>query len=314
MKIPVTVLMPVYNGALHIKEAIDSVLAQTFTEFELLIVNDGSTDDTAAIVRQYSDPRIVLLERANGGVSAALNTGLAAARGKYIARFDADDVCYPVRLGVQVNFLESNPDYVMVGSDADYMTEEGEYIHTFRNVGYTDADIRESLAIHCSFIHSSVMYRREVVLSLGGYEVKAHTFEDYFLWTKLIHQGKVCNLPQPLIKVRFNTASVTVDEKDQDKEFQKLKKKALMCGEITDDEGRRINAGVKRLTLRRKQGSYHRLLAKKFLWNNYKPAKARSHIWLSVKVEPLRFTAYFLLLVSLLPQAVINWLYKTKKG
>src|SRR5687768_3609783 len=115
MSVPVTVLMPVYKGERHIAEAIDSVLAQTFRDFELLIVNDGSTDGTAAIVKAYNDQRIVLLSRPNGGVSAALNTGLEQARGEYIARFDADDVCYPHRLQVQYDFLRSHPDYVMVG-------------------------------------------------------------------------------------------------------------------------------------------------------------------------------------------------------
>ena len=104
-EVPITVLMPAYNAAQYIAEAIQSVLEQTFTNFELLIVNDGSTDHTSNVLASFTDPRIRVINQVNGGVSVALNAGLREARGTYIARFDADDVCYPYRLEQQYLFV-----------------------------------------------------------------------------------------------------------------------------------------------------------------------------------------------------------------
>src|ERR1700755_1199399 len=112
----ITVLMPAYNAEHYIAEAIASVLQQTYANFELVIVNDGSTDGTRNIIKTFRDPRIKLIDQANMGVAAALNTGLGHARAPYIARFDADDICYPERLEKQLDFLQSNPDYILVGS------------------------------------------------------------------------------------------------------------------------------------------------------------------------------------------------------
>jgi len=309
----ITVLMPVYNGAAYIGEAIESILSQTFTDFELIVVNDGSTDDTAKIVASYSDKRIRLANQENGGVSAALNKGLKMASGKYIARFDADDVCYPDRLKIQYSFLVAHPDYVLVGSDADYMSQDGEHIYLYENVGHTNEEINKTIAEHCSFIHSSVMYPKRIVMELGSYEVRAHTFEDYFLWKKLIKKGKVCNIRLPLMKVRFNSSSVTIDEKDHDPVFLRLKKKALETGEITEEEGKEILKSVRGLSKKRKEGSYNRMLGKKFLWDNYKPGKARRHLLKAIKSEPAVLLSYLLILFSFLPEHTIKSIYNNTK-
>ena len=105
----VTVLMPAYNAGSYIAEAIRSVLAQSFTDFELLIVNDGSTDNTGRIIRSFTDSRITVIDQANQGIAAALNTGLSKAKAPYIARFDADDICLPGRLQNQFDFLSYTP-------------------------------------------------------------------------------------------------------------------------------------------------------------------------------------------------------------
>src|SRR4051812_32189612 len=127
-EVKVTVLMSAYNTEMYISEAIHSVLNQTFTDFELLIVNDGSTDKTMEIIQTFKDPRIILVNQPNGGVSKALNNGLHHAKAKFIARFDSDDICYPERLQVQYDFMQENPDYVLCGSSADYIDKNGEYI------------------------------------------------------------------------------------------------------------------------------------------------------------------------------------------
>ena len=309
----ITVLMPVYNGEKYLREAIDSVLSQTFSDFEFLIINDGSTDSTEEIIKSYTDPRIKLISQKNGGVSAALNTGLKNANGKYIARFDADDICFPNRLQVQYEFLIKNPDYILVGSDAEYMTEEGEYIFTFHNKGYDYVSIEKYLFDECPFIHSSVMYIKHYVLELGGYDIKALTFEDYFLWVKLIEKGKFCNLNTSLIKVRFNPASVTVDGKDYSEIFKKLHYKAIHSGIITDEESILISENINKLSKQKKESSYHRMLGKKFLWNNYQPKKSRLHLLKSFKLEPLNMTCVLLICMSFLPKIFINKIYRTLK-
>lgn len=310
---PITVLMPVFNAEKFIKEAIDSVLTQTFTDFELLIINDGSTDSTVQIINSFSDSRIKLIHQKNGGVSAALNTGLLAATGKYIARFDADDVCYPERLKLQYDFIIAHPDYILVGSDANYITEEGEFIFTFHNPGYTHDEIIQTIEKHCSFIHSTVLYNKNAVLEIGGYEIKAHTFEDYFLWKRLIKKGKVSNLKLPLIKVRFNPASVTIDEKDYHTLFLKLKQKALETGFISEEEGSQIFKSIKSLSKTEKESSYNRMLGKKFLWDNYNPTKARNYILKSIKLKPFILKSYFLLFFSFFPNSLIMSIYQIKK-
>ena len=113
--------MPVYNAEKYIGDSIASVLQQSFIDFELLIINDGSTDKTEKIIRGFADPRIRLINQTNQGIAAALNNGLQIARADYIARFDADDICMPERLQIQYDFLRTLPDYVIVGSNADYI-------------------------------------------------------------------------------------------------------------------------------------------------------------------------------------------------
>lgn len=311
-EVPITVLMPAYNAAQYIAEAIQSVLEQTFTNFELLIVNDGSTDHTSNVIASFTDPRIRVINQVNGGVSVALNAGLSEARGTYIARFDADDVCYPYRLEQQYLFMQANPDYVVIGSDADYMSEEGEFLFTYNNTGYSNEEIKSRINDYCPFVHSSVFYARKSVLDVGGYEPRAHSFEDYFLWVKLIKYGKVCNFRQPLIKVRFNPSSVTVDEKDRTPRFNELKKKAMQTGHISEEEGIELLINTRKLNPDKKLGSYHRMIAKKYLWNNYQPAKARRHLLSSLKHEPLKRTSYLLYFFSFLPQRLIRKIYNMK--
>jgi hypothetical protein len=208
--------------------------------------------------------------------------------------------------------MEAHPDYILIGSDADYMSEAGDYLFTYQNIGYTNEEINARIDDYCPFVHSTVFYRKEVVLDLGGYEVNAHTFEDYFLWKKLIKKGKVCNFKEPVIKVRFNPDSVTIDEKDREPRFNELKKKALTTGVITEEEGRELLANHRKLDKRRKEGSYHRMLGKKYLWNNYKPQEARKHLLQSLRREPFKLAAWLLLIFSLMPKQVIHKIYSMK--
>jgi glycosyltransferase involved in cell wall biosynthesis len=309
--LPVTVLMPAYNAENYITEAIRSVLTQSFTDFELLIINNSSTDNTVDKILQFDDPRIRLIEEPERGVGFALNTGLREAKGEFIARFDADDVCYPDRLRIQYDFMKNNPDYILTGSEADYMDMNGEYVFTLKYKAYTDTEIRNLDSSVCPFSHVTVMYKKNEVNRIGGYDTHAHTFEDHLLWLKIIHLGKVCNLPQSWVKVRFNPESVTIDEKWRGKAFIQLKYDCIRDGRITPETGERLLEILKKQdTQRLKKGAYYSLIAKKYLWDNYQPVKARWNLGRLISCYPVRPGAYLLYLASFLPRDVINLLYR----
>jgi glycosyltransferase involved in cell wall biosynthesis len=312
MKEPViTVLMPAYNAGPYISEAIHSVLQQSFTDFELLIINDGSTDETENIIRSFADKRIVLINKFHEGISRALNMGLWYAKGKYIARFDADDICFPERLQKQIDFLESHPEYIITGSDAEYILENGEFLFDFKCIANEHNDIFRKLYLYCPFIHSSVMYRKEDVIQAGAYSDHAHHFEDYLLWAQLAKKGKLHNIPLPLLKVRFNAASVTIDEKWRSTKFRKLKRKIIHRGNITQPEGNQLIEIINEENdLALKQAAYHALCGKKFLADNYQPEKARTQIKAAINIRPFRFDNYALLLASYFPEKLIRWLHQ----
>jgi len=311
----VTVLMPVYNAEKYIADAIGSVLNQTFKDFELLIINDGSTDNSVNIIRTFQDPRIVVVEQPNAGIAVALNTGIQSARGELIARFDADDICYPHRLEVQYNFLKKNPDYILIGSDADYIDEEGKYLFHFENMSYSHQEIRDTIYLKCPFIHSTVCYRTSAIREIGGYDIRAHTFEDYFLWIKFIEKGKVLNFNRPLISVRLNPESLSVDEKLRGKRFIDLKKQILsQSTTISSSQEQELLKILKRQNSHAfKKYSYHILIAKKYLWNNYQPGKARKHLWKALTYHPFSTIAYSFIILSWMPKFFISRLYKVYK-
>jgi glycosyltransferase involved in cell wall biosynthesis len=307
----ISVLMPAYNAEAYISEAIASVLRQTFRDFELLVVNDGSTDKTEDIIQSFYDPRVVLINKDHEGIAAALNMGLKLAQAPYIARFDADDVCLPQRLEKQFDFLEDHPDYVLVGSDAEYILENGDFLFSFQCIAHSNDEVQRNLYVYCPFIHSAVMYRRDEVIKAGGYSIQAHTFEDYLLWTSLGKAGKMQNLREPLIKVRFNASSVTIDERWRGERFRQLKRQATTRGSITEEESDELLAIIKRQDVRKiKEGAYHALCGKKFLANNYQPVKARRHVLKAISIKPLRFDNYLLYAVSYLPETMIAWLHR----
>jgi glycosyltransferase involved in cell wall biosynthesis len=310
----ITVLMPAYNASKYIHEAISSVLAQSFTNFELLIVNDGSTDDTLAVIRSFNDARIHVINQANKGVAAALNNGLQHAQAPYIARFDADDICYLDRLQVQYDFITTHSDYSIIGSAADYVDVDGEYVFTHQPAAYSYAEIRQLSYKVCPFIHSGVFYKKDVVINAGGYSEHAYTFEDHFLWANTLKTEKACNLPQPLIKVRLNPESITIDEKWRTIRFRKIKYAALNSLNITEADGHKLSQiGKKQHSPRIKEGAYYALLGKKYLWNNYQPQKARKNLIRTLSISPLHIKNYLLLLLSFLPGKFLRGFYHSTK-
>ena len=199
----VSVVLPVYNGQQYLKDAIDGVLSQSFTDFELIIINDGSVDATGEIARTYSDPRIRYFEQINQGTAATRNYGIQLARGKYIAYLDHDDLCLAGRLEKQVDFLNSHPDVALVGAAAEIWVGGKRSDRYHRHP--VDSNIINFEALFDNrFVNSSVMFHRSVVNKLGGYssEKSRQPPEDYELWSRMIRKHKMVNLPDVLTGYR----------------------------------------------------------------------------------------------------------------
>ena len=205
----VSVIMAVYNGGRYLREAMDSVLSQDFADFEFVIVDDCSTDETPAMIAAYGDPRIVYLRNErNAGQTASLNTALRAARGPFVARIDADDAYQPGKLRRQVAFLEANPDVAVCGTAAVKFDGDGREFGLFIPPTRAD-DIRFAIHQRVPVCHVSVMMRRDAVLAAGGYDEGYKYAADYALWSTLLTRGhRIANLPEPLMKYREFRASL----------------------------------------------------------------------------------------------------------
>lgn len=307
-------MMPAYNAGRYIREAIESVLAQTFSDFEFLIINDGSTDNTADVIASFSDPRLRVISRPNKGLIASLNEGLAAAGAPLIARMDADDVCLPQRLQVQYDFLQSHPDHVLIGSDVVYTDREGRAIMRINAGGYTDAELRANFYQRCPFFHPSVMFRKKDVLLLGGYPAGALLFEDWLLWKGLMERGKTEVLPEVLVHMRLNPESVTIDEKWRGPEFSTLRQRSLKQGFVANEDAARMLEIVQGQDFKAfKEASYFVLIGKKYLWDNPQPLLARRAFAEAIRRYPKHLSSYVLWAASLLPKGWMQALYHRAK-
>ena len=305
--------MPAYNAEKYIRRAIESVLNQTFTDFELLIINDGSVDSTEDIIRSFPDSRIRVINQANQGIAAALNMGLLNAEAPLIARFDADDICLPQRLEAQYSFIQEFPNYVIVGSDAEYIDRNDEFVFHCQLPAHSFKEIQELTPDKCPFIHSAVMFRKDIILEAGGYNANAFAFQDHLLWSKVISMGMAANLSQSLIKVRLNPESLSIDEKWRTNRFRKLKSAAIQTGHITANEGKELLVILQQQNNQKiKEGSYYSLLGKKYLWNNHQPNKARINLRRAIRIHPGRLDCYLMMVLSFFPKVFIDWLYKQK--
>ena len=210
----VSVLLPVYNGARFVAKTIQSILNQSFEDFEFIIINDGSTDNTKAILDQLHDPRLRIIHKPNEGLGKTLNLGLQLARGKYIARIDADDLAAPERLKKQVAFLELHPEIAVVGSASKVVYPDGTAQVRLRPL--EPLSIRRHIIKLCPVAHPSVLMRKDAALNVGGYDI---TYDgslgrsagmDYHFWVRMLANGfELANLPDPLISLHKGTTSIT---------------------------------------------------------------------------------------------------------
>lgn len=201
----VSVVMTIYNNSDYLRPAMDSISNQTFTDFEFIIIDDGSKDDSKKIVEGYSDERIRFVSRANKGQSASLNEGINMARGIYIARQDADDISVADRFEKQVAFLNNHPEVGLLGTNYKEIDANSELIR-FRNIFTRYDDLKLALVFSNQFAHGSVMMRKDVLDRVGLYDVNISSAQDYDLWTRISRVAEVRNLKETLFFWRYYTS------------------------------------------------------------------------------------------------------------
>ncbi|NNC50945.1 MAG: glycosyltransferase [Flaviramulus sp.] len=202
----ITVLMPVYNCELYVSEAIESILNQTFDDFEFLIIDDASTDKTVSIIKSFEDPRIHLIEKPiNVGYTDSLNLGLKIANGKYIARMDGDDISLPERFAKQIAFLETHPEVVLCGAWLNIIDS-----NRIVKLPENHTSIKLALLKGNCIVHPTIMMRKQTLDEFSiRYELSKEPAEDYALWVKLLRLGRLHNLQEVLLYYRKHGAQVS---------------------------------------------------------------------------------------------------------
>ena len=222
----ITVLMPVYNCELYIREAVDSILNQTFKDFEFLIIDDASSDETVMILKSYCDPRIQLIEKQiNTGYTNSLNQGLKLAKGEFIARMDGDDISLPERFAKQVSLLDKNPEVIMCGTSYSIIGENEIFL-----LPESHQEIKVNLLKGNCIVHPSVMLRNNIIVANNiSYDQQTEPAEDYDLWIRLLLLGKLHNLQECLLRYRVHDSQVSSVRNKQQVQVAKNVRLKLLC-------------------------------------------------------------------------------------
>ena len=208
----ISVIMSVYNGERYLREAIDSILNQTFADFEFIIVNDGSTDSSPEIIRSYDDERIrVINNETNIGLTKSLNKAITEARGEYIARQDADDISLPNRFEEQTMYFKHYPETALLGTSKYVIDEDGKIL----GKRVSPANPSKSLLKANVLTHGSVMFKKAIVDELGGYNEILRYSQDYELWLRIAKHYEVRNLKQVLYKSRHHSENVRLTNAEE---------------------------------------------------------------------------------------------------
>jgi glycosyltransferase involved in cell wall biosynthesis len=212
----ISVILPAFNGEKTINKSIESILLQDYKNFELIIINDGSTDRTASILNRINDNRIKIITQKNSGLPKALNSGIQLASGKYIARQDQDDVSHASRFSKQVELLEHNSNVIVVGTWARIVDQDGKKMGKHKHP-ITPYGIKTALLYRNALVHSSVMMRRNVLVEAGLYETSdtRQPPEDYELWCRLVNFGEITNIPQFLVSYLKNPSGLSILRSNQ---------------------------------------------------------------------------------------------------
>lgn len=216
MSAKVSAIMSVYNGEKYLRKAIESILTQTFEDFEFIAINDGSADSTPKMLAGYEekDPRIKVIHQCNLGLTRSLNKGIQMAQGEYVARLDADDVALPERLEKQLQFMEDNPHVGVLGTAYYEIDAHGQIVGK-KVFPLRDGELRKALIRYNPLFHGSAMIRRTVFERVGLYNESFLRSQDYELWFRVAKHFKLANLAEPLMMRRYEAANISVASERQ---------------------------------------------------------------------------------------------------
>jgi glycosyltransferase involved in cell wall biosynthesis len=293
----VSVLMPIHNGEQTLAEAVQSILAQTFKDFELIAVDDGSTDRTLLILEGFAkhDSRVKVLSRPNTGIAGALNDAIEEARGEFLARMDCDDVALPERFEKQVAFLRSHPDYVLLGSRVLLVEPYGTPMYaTDHETEHSKIAAQLLQGVGWAVVHPAAMMRASAVKTAGGYRADRVPIEDLDLFLRLTEMGKAANLPEVLLHYRQHLESTNHTRFHE----QESKKRACVA-DAYSRRGASLPAGWRPPP--RHQLSTQAEISQ-WAWTALKhrhlPA-ARRHAWSVMRMNPLAISSWRLMYCSL---------------
>ncbi len=297
-------LLPVWNGESFLSTAIESILRQTFSSLELIIIDDGSTDRTGAIAEEFAaaDSRVRVLHQAHEGLSPSLNAGIAAAQGEYIARMDADDISVPERLQKQIAYLDAHPACVAVGAWIEVIDEKGRHIGR-KTFVTTHEEISSSLLGGISPMAHPTMVARETVLrAAGGYDAKRYPSEDLDLWFRLSERGELANLGEVLLRHRRHRAAIGVAER------AKMKAMALIISnEARARRGLRLRQDSSILAGKNADALYHFECARTALIAGPRLTALR-HAVATITAEPGHLYGYATLFACAVPKPLLIFL------
>ena len=307
----ISVVMSVYNGQKYLRESIDSILEQTYKNFEFIIINDGSEDNSLDMLLEYQarDPRITIVNQNNVGLTRSLNKGVKLAASEYIARQDADDISLPTRLEKQLNYMVNHPEVAVIGCLGDVFNING-VLRTSRDPRYSRKGIKRHLASKNLFMHGSAMMRKSCLAKVGFYREFFRHSQDYDLWLRLSQYFDIDILPEHLYQYRVTPEAISVSQWPIQKQYadiaRKLHAERLATGRDSYDTFvRSYPDGLPVRDDKAGEYEYHLFLAREFVGGN-KLKDARRELRKLWQLGCRRPEMFYLLLKSLLGARLLN--------
>jgi len=295
----ITVLIPVYNGEEYLREAVESILNQSFRDFEALIIDDGSTDGSLAILNEFAaqDERVRIISRENRGLVATLNEGIEQAKAPLIARMDADDIALPERFALQVAYLTEHPEVVCVGGRYINIDEKNRILTYMDHLPTDDEGVQQALLAGNSVLcHPCTLFRRDDALAVGGYDPETMLAEDLDLWLRLGERGKLGIVPDYVLHYREHSGSLSSGSHGKQLEVMRQ-----VCAKAGERRGVSVPFECTGWRPTNRSELYDRMRAR--WWSGYARgyrSMALDYAWQAIKVMPWNPNGWWLMLKSIL--------------
>jgi len=302
----VSVVLPVRNGEIFIRDALDSIRHQTLEQWELIVVDDGSTDGTLELVKAVPDSRIRIIRNSGAGLASSLNAGIQVARAQHIARLDADDTASPERLELQLAFLDSSPGVVLVGGSMRVVTEQLNHIYT-QHVPTSQAVIRGTLSQGQSpFMHPSVVFRRDAAVEVGLYSegLDGCGGEDTEFFRRLITRGDLANLPDVVGEYRITRGAITTAISAMPRAAVRKRSRAIdrvLAGSANSEDLRFLRDFLVRAHGVSPEYAYHLRVGKAYRDYAGDLSSARRHLLSALRQKPTSIKAGYNLVRTCIP-------------